>query len=298
MHTTTTETLICYKTMPKWDFYKLPRAFQQKHNTKVGTWAKLTIFAGQLKYYALDENENVLETFVFDKNSDIPFVEPQAWHKVEPLTEDLQCQLEFYCQPVDYYHKKYNLSKVHSEVLEVIQYIQKGEVLDFGCGRGRNALFLQQQGFNVTAVDKNPNSINNLQKIIETEQLENITASTLDINQTQDYADDLADFDLIISTVVMMFLDKNKIADIIKTMQAHTKPKGYNLIVCAVDSDDLPFTNYQLPFNFGFQQGELKEYYQDWQIVKYNEDIGHLHRLDENGNPIALRFATLIAQKT
>ncbi len=64
MQTTPQQNLVCYKTMPKWDFYKLPRAFQQKHNTKVGTWAKLTIFSGQLKYYALDENENILETFI------------------------------------------------------------------------------------------------------------------------------------------------------------------------------------------------------------------------------------------
>ncbi len=307
--TNPTTNLVCYKTMPQWDNKTLPRAFQKRHNTKVGTWAKLTILSGKLKYYALDEADNVLETFVFDKDSDIPFVEPQAWHKVEPLTEDLQCQLAFYCQPVDYYHKKYQLSKVHSEVLALTEImndedrvgdkesVQVLKALDFGCGGGRNALYLQQQGFEVTAVDRNPNSIGKLQQIIDGEQLNNISTSIVDINQTQDYDDKLEQYDVVVSTVVMMFLDKNKIADIIHTMQAHTKPNGYNLIVCAMDTEDLPFSNYELPFGFGFKEDELKGYYQDWQIKKYNEDIGHLHRLDRNGNPVALHFATLIAKK-
>ena len=43
--------------------------------------------------------------------------------------------------------------------------------------------------------------------------------------------------------------------------------------------------------------GELKNYYSDWELVKYNENLGHLHRLDEYGNPIALQFATMLAKK-
>ena len=46
-----------------------------------------------------------------------------------------------------------------------------------------------------------------------------------------------------------------------------------------------------------FEEGELKNYYSDWELVKYNENLGHLHRLDEHGNPIALQFATMLAKK-
>ena len=52
-----------------------------------------------------------------------------------------------------------------------------------------------------------------------------------------------------------------------------------------------------LPFPFTFEEGELKNYYSDWELVKYNENLGHLHRLDEYGNPIALQFATMLAKK-
>lgn len=286
--------LICYKMMPEWDIDSLPPAFQKQHNTKVGTWAKLTIMAGSLKYYEMDKQGNIGDTFILDSTSDIPFIEPQAWHKVEPLSDDLRCQLAFYCKPEDYYHKKYELTATHSEVLDVVNFIQSGTALDVGCGSGRNALFLQQQGFDITAFDVNSHAIENLNSIIAQEQLDSINAYVGSAYDTQQFKQS---FDLVISTVVLMFLDKDKIADVIKMMQNVTNVGGYNLIVCAVDSDDYPMSAHDLPFAFGFEPNELARYYQNWALRKYNENVGHLHRLDANGNPIALRFATMIAQK-
>ncbi|MEX6300787.1 tellurite resistance methyltransferase TehB, partial [Providencia huaxiensis] len=50
-------------------------------------------------------------------------------------------------------------------------------------------------------------------------------------------------------------------------------------------------------FKCFLKPGELKHYYQDWEILKYNENPGHLHRTDAQGNRIKLNFATLIAKK-
>ncbi len=281
-----------YKTMPRWTSDTLPEGFQKRHNTKEGTWAKLEIFSGKLQFDVLSENDEIIESVIFDNQSEIPFVKPQQWHKVTPLSDDLECQLSFYCESGEYYHKKYELSKTHSEALELIKHIQKGTLLDLGCGNGRNSLFFAENGFKVTAFDKNINAIENLKRIADLEQLD-INAFVHDAN----LASIEGEFDAIISTVVLMFLNGDRIADIIKSMQASTKQDGYNLIVCAMDSDDYPMSKYQLPFSFGFKANELKNYYKGWDIVKYNEDVGHLHRRDEFGNPIALRFATLIAKK-
>lgn len=300
-----TENLVLYKALPEWGNENLPELFKKQHNTKQGTWAKLTIFSGQLKFHELDEHGKTTNTFIFDKKSDIPFIEPQAWHKVEPLTDDLQCQLSFYCKPTAYYKKKYGLSETHSEVIEMIKIMQKDTLsikelsaLDLGCGGGRNSLYLQQKGMNVKALDKNPNAINKLNTIIEKEKIKQISAQIADLHQIDKLLTN--NYDLAISTVVLMFLNKNKVPTIINAMQEHTKVGGYNLIVCAMDSNDYPYEKYdgQLPFSFGLKSGELKDYYKNWDIIKYNEDIGHLHRLDYQGNPIALRFATLIAKKT
>ncbi|MBS9777489.1 MAG: SAM-dependent methyltransferase TehB [Gammaproteobacteria bacterium] len=284
--------LVCYKPLSEWDARSLPTGFRKRHNTQAGTWAKLTIIQGSLKYFELSEDDEVLSTHIFDIDNQPPFVEPQAWHKIEPNSDDLKCQLSFYCEEKDYYHKKYGISATHSEMFDLIKYIQSGDVLDLGCGQGRNSLFLQQQGFNVTAFDANPNSVETVKQIIQEEQLENIYPHVADANlaNISEY------YDVIMSTVVFMFLQRDKHPDIIKNMQEQTRSGGYNLIVCALDTDEYPCPEH-LPFKSPMNAGELKEYYKDWDIKKYNEDIGHLHRTDENGNRIGLQFATIIAQK-
>ena len=148
---------------------------------------------------------------------------------------------------------------------------------------------MEQLGFDVTAVDVNPFSLNNLASIIEVEDL-NMLAGTYDINSanlTQKY-------DFIVSTVVFMFLNRERVPEIIRNMQEQTNPGGYNLIVCAMDTESHPC---HMPFSFTFKEGELREYYKDWEFIKYNEDLGRLHKVDENGNRIQLQFATMLAKK-
>ncbi len=72
------------------------------------------------------------------QRSQPPFIEPQAWHKIVSVSDDVQCQLSFYCQPQDYFYKKYQLSPTHSEILAATPYLQGGRALDVGCGQGRN----------------------------------------------------------------------------------------------------------------------------------------------------------------
>ena len=283
------EKLIAYKRMPLWTKDTMPEAVQRKHNTKIGTWGKITVLKGKLKFVELTEDGDEVASHVFEAGADNPMAQPQAWHRVEALTDDVEWFLEFYCEPKDYFPKKYNSNPVHSEVLEAMQFLSPGKALDLGCGQGRNALFLAQQGFDVTAVDQNELALEILQSIVEQEDLE-MTVGLYDINSatlTQTY-------DLIVSTVVLMFLQADRIPDIIQNMQDQTNPGGYNLIVCAMDTEDYPC---QVPFSFTFKEGELADYYKDWELIKYNENPGHLHRRDEEGNRIALRFATMLAKK-
>ena len=100
--------LVCYKVMPRWTAETLPETFKRKHNTKVGTWGKLTVFKGKLKFVEMTEDDQVTAEHIFEAGDAIPFVEPQAWHRVEVLTDDLECQLAFYCEEKDYFAKKYN----------------------------------------------------------------------------------------------------------------------------------------------------------------------------------------------
>lgn len=193
-------------------------------------------------------------------------------------------------KPADYFTQKYGLTATHSEVLNAVNYIKSGKVLDLGCGRGRNSLYLNLLGFDVTSVDHNPASIALINEIIEKEQLKNIRTDVYDINQ----ATIEGEYDFIVSTVVMMFLNRERIPAIIENMQKSTKVGGYNLVVCAMDTEKYPC---KMPFSFSFKEGELKNYYQGWELIKYNENLGNLHKTDENGNRIEMQFATMLARK-
>jgi tellurite methyltransferase len=190
----------------------------------------------------------------------------------------------------NYFTDKYGMTRTHSEVLHAATKIAPGKTLDLGCGNGRNSLYLAANGFDVTAWDKNPAGIMHLETVRQAEGLENLQSKELDLN-TLTFE---GEYDFILSTVVMMFLQADTIPGLIANMQRCTKPGGWNLIVAAMDTDDYPC---QVGFPFAFKQGELKAYYAGWEFDRYNEDVGELHRTDANGNRIKLRFATMLARK-
>ncbi|MGT2667567.1 SAM-dependent methyltransferase TehB [Streptococcus rifensis] len=283
-------TLIPYKTMPEWTTHTIPQTFQERHNTKPGTWARLTILSGKLHFISLDENGTVLDEAIFDANSDTPFVEPQAWHRIEPITDDLRCQLTFYCQPRDYVAKKYGLTPTHSEVHYTAPFLApNSKILDLGSGRGRNSLYLARLGHEVTALDVDQDALTLLKEMAEAENLP-MTIAPYDINM----ANLTESYDAIISTVVFMGLNPDRVPAILQNMQEQTKPGGYNLIVCAMDTASTPCP---MPFSFTFKEGELRQYYRDWEFIKYNEDMGELHKRDENGNRLKMQFVTMLVRK-
>ena len=190
----------------------------------------------------------------------------------------------------NYFTEKYGLTRTHSEVLYSAEIVKPGKTLDLGCGNGRNSLYLAANGYDVTAWDKNPMSIDNIERIKAEEGIDNLHTAIKDLNNLSFDGE----YDFILSTVVLMFLEAKTIPGLIANMQRCTTPGGYNLIVAAMDTADYPCT---VGFPFAFRSGELSNYYEGWELLKYNEDVGELHRTDENGNRIKLRFATMLARK-
>ena len=181
-------------------------------------------------------------------------------------------------------NSRYGLNPAHSEVLEACKIIEPCNALDMGSSNGRNALYLSQLGFNVTAVDNNSSAIDMLQKIVSDEDLTNIKARVYDINN----AELVMDYGFIACTVTLMFCDPARVEAIIADMQEHTLANGYNLIVCAMGTEEHP-----CPVNFPFTlgAGKLRDAYKGWELIKYNEDLGTMH------NGAQLQFATMLARK-
>ncbi len=190
----------------------------------------------------------------------------------------------------NYFTEKYGMTRTHSEVVYSAGIVKPGKTLDLGCGNGRNSLYLAANGFDVTAWDKNAASIDNIESIKAKEGIANLRTAIKDLNSLRFDGE----YDFILSTVVLMFLQAETIPSLIDNMQRCTKPGGYNLIVAAMDTEDYPCN---VGFPFAFKTGELSGYYAGWEQLKYNEDVGELHRTDAQGNRIKLRFATLLARK-
>jgi tellurite methyltransferase len=189
-----------------------------------------------------------------------------------------------------YFSEKYGLTRTHSEVLYSVGQVKPGKPLDLGCGNGRNSLYLAAKGYDVTAWDKNAMSIDTIERIKAAEGITHLQTALKDLNSLRFEGE----YDFILSTVVMMFLEAKTIPGLIANMQRCTSPGGYNLIVAAMDTADYPCT---VGFPFAFKADELRNYYSGWQLLKYNEEVGELHRTDANGQRIKLRFATLLARK-
>lgn len=300
MNTPSQPDLICYKQMPVWDTTSLPTGLQGRHNTKAGTWGQLRVLRGQLKFYWLDEADNTLSTHILTPESPVWTIPPQAWHKVEPMGSDLQMQLEFHCDKADYFNKKYGLTTTHSAVVQASARLSPGRALDLGCGQGRNALYLALKGFDVTASDHNAGPLQGLLQLAGQEGLP-LRAAAYDMNHAAlaELAGALGisnQWDLLVATVVFMFLQPDRVPAILADMQAHTSPGGCNLIVSAMDTADFPCT---MPFSFTFKEGELRRHYEDkgWQLLNYREEPGQMHATDAQGQPIRLKFVTMLARK-
>jgi len=123
-----------------------------------------------------------------------------------------------------------------------------------------------------------------LQKITSEENIDNIQAQVYDINN----ASLAADFGFVSCTVTLMFLDPARVNTVILDMQERTLLGGYNLIVCAMSVADHPCP---IPFRLTFKEWQLAVAYEEWQLIKYNEDVGTMH------NVAQLQFATMLARK-
>ncbi|MDO4224001.1 MAG: tellurite resistance methyltransferase TehB, partial [Acinetobacter sp.] len=65
-------------------------------------------------------------------------------------------------------------------------------------------------------------------------------------------------------------------------------------IVSAMDTDDVPCP---MPFPSAMREQELKQLYDGWELLDYREEMGELHKTDEQGNRIKLKFVTMLAKK-
>ncbi|MCB0115481.1 MAG: class I SAM-dependent methyltransferase [Caldilineaceae bacterium] len=136
------------------------------------------------------------------------------------------------------YDNQYNLEESlfgepYPEFVALIDSIDhKGDALDLGCGQGRDALMLAQQGYSVTGVDASEVGI---RQMVE-------RASALGLSVTGVVGDFHAfdfpqQYDLAVLDSILHFAeDKEKEIDLLDRVLAHTRKDGYVCIFIHKDA--------------------------------------------------------------
>ena len=171
------------------------------------------------------------------------------------------------------------------------EHLDKGDILDLGCGEGRNALFLAEKGFKVLGVDKSDKSISIMldrAQQIRKKTGKELQLSGLNIDILTYYVNE--NFDAVICMNILHFFDKKDIIKVVKNIKNSTKINGFNVI--DVFTEDNPYKN--LPYLF--KKEELKELYKDWKILKYEEYISEPEKHGDSDWHVHGK-ASLIARK-
>lgn len=125
------------------------------------------------------------------------------------------------------------------KLIEYIDFIEKGKVLDLGTGCGRNSLFLSDEGYDVEAIDISKENIN--EYISKAKKLNlNVKASTADIRNF-DIAEN--EYSLIIVSWVLNFFKKSEIDSIINKIKKGLKPNGIVYFAAFSIQDDYYINN-------------------------------------------------------
>lgn len=160
----------------------------------------------------------------------------------------------------------------------------KIKVLDIGCGEGKDAVYMAEKGFDVTAFDLTESGIKKT-KALAAKRNVTLNAFVADINTF--ILDD--EFDIIYSTGTIQYLQEKNINDFFRKIKKMTAVNGFNYFNVFVDK---PFL--ALPPDWDNEErmwktADLFIQYNDWKIHMIDETIfadtssgiKHFHCMDK-----------------
>jgi SAM-dependent methyltransferase len=134
-------------------------------------------------------------------------------------------------------------------LVETATKLKPGRALDLACGTGRNAVWLAEHGWQVTAVDRSP-----------------ITIPTVDTHvadlEKHEFPIGEARWDLI---AVCYYLQR----DLFEPIKRGLKPGGVAIVIVHI------FEPGHEQSRFSLHPGELAKYFEGWEIPHYYEGKPH-----------------------
>jgi tellurite methyltransferase len=198
----------------------------------------------------------------------------------------------------DYYNKFYSDDEkaFSGEPLPLVkvltEHLPSGRILEIGAGAGRNAIFLASNGYEVRATDISSLAVERLAKQAQGMGVSlNVAVSDVAEEELKD------DYDAILCTFTFHHLRAEDAELVIRKMQQHTKPNGFNLITTFTKRGDFFKKNPDTPNFYLNDKEQLERLYEGWKVIKSFEREGQARALDTEGKPQSNTFVGLLAQR-
>lgn len=158
-------------------------------------------------------------------------------------------------------------------LIEYINLINKGKVLDLGVGTGRNSLFLSSIGYEVEGVDIFDENIKHYLRRSKELHLD-VKGTVADIRYFEIKENE---YSLIIVSWVLNFFKKSEIDIIIEKIKKGLKPKGLIYFGAFSIFDDFYIKNLdkicEEQNSLCFSESQYRHYYTKEEVLKYFEDL-------------------------
>ncbi len=137
-------------------------------------------------------------------------------------------------------------------------------ILDVGCGDGKNVFYLAKQGFkNIDAFDISETAIEKIKRLCGNSNYK-INTTITSVNEFEFQKK----YNLILSFGVFHFIAKEDWKTFIREAQNNTNIGGIHII--QMFNDNIAPTPDIEPYAIGMaKDGEIKELYKDWEIIQY-----------------------------
>jgi 16S rRNA C967 or C1407 C5-methylase (RsmB/RsmF family) len=171
-------------------------------------------------------------------------------------------------------------------LVESLHLLPRGRVLDVAAGRGRNALYLAEQGFSVHAIDRDASALQTLVSLAHERQLQNVTIEVTDL-EAGPASEAVFPANRYDAVIVFLYLFRPLMPMFIQTL----KPGGM-LVYETFSVENHLRHNHPRRREFCFEPRELPALVSDLHILHYDE--GERPRPDGQPGMFTVR---LLAQK-
>lgn len=161
--------------------------------------------------------------------------------------------------------------------------------IDLGAGEGRDAVFFAEQGWHVYALEVSPNGLAKAERLANEREvpLQTIEADANDATFPEAV-------DVVYSAGAIQYIRPENRDRQFKHFKQNTTADGIHAMFAFVDHPDVPTAPDWTEREYFYSQGELMDYYRDWEVIESEEII---FDDDSGGEPHRHAAEILFARK-